>query len=320
VLVGSDGGDGLLDALGGRLIRQEQVTVSDPLGKPTEVAFGWLGSAAAVVESRLVCGLSLLAPGERNPLVTTTYGLGQLISAVVARGAAEVFVGLGGSATMDGGVGMARAWDWRPRDAAGRALPHGGGALSKLERLEPGKAPAARLVGLCDVTNPLTGRGGARVYARQKGATPAEEEHLASGLERLAAVAAKMGGAGLAGRSGAGAAGGLGFGVLFFGNGTLSSGANWVLDRIGFVDALAQADLVVTCEGEFDATSREGKLTGQVLSLAGRAQVPALLIAPKAQSVPDGVHVESGGGIWSAGEIEHRAGEAVARVLRLLAC
>jgi glycerate kinase len=319
VLGGSDGGDGLLDALGPRLAHRSSHSTEDPLGRPISAEIGWLDGATAVVESRLACGLSLLEPGERDPLVTTTRGVGLLIREAATAGARRVYVGLGGSATMDGGVGMARAWGWVPREASGAALAEGGGALVELAVLEPGTRPGAELVGLCDVRNPLTGPRGSRMYAAQKGASPAEAERLDSGLERLAAAAATTGKGTLSDAPGAGAAGGLGFGLLYFGGGSLHEGAKWVLETVGFADALKDAALVVTGEGAFDRTSLEGKLTGEVIRQAQEAGVPAVLLAPEVAGAPDGVVVESGGGVWSAADLERHTGAAVARALRLMA-
>ena len=318
LVYGSDGGDGLLDALRSGLAGREIHAVADPLGRPVPVEAGWLDGRTAVVESRLVCGLALLAPRERNPLRTSTRGVGELIAHMASLGAERVLVGLGGSATMDGGVGMARAWGWMPRDSRGVPLPEGGGALRRLARLDPGERPGVQLVGLCDVQNPLAGPSGARVYAPQKGASAEQEEELAAGLERLATVCGRWCGGNLAAKPGAGAGGGLGFGILWFGSGELRSGAAWVLDRAGFDSLLDQATLVVTGEGSFDRTSSEGKLTGEVLRRAKGAGVPALILAPQAEGVPEGVLVETGGGIWSGDELERRARDATARAFRLL--
>ena len=125
-VAGSDGGDGLLDALADVLQGQSTVATVGPTGRPVVAPVGWLDSHAAVVESRTACGLSLLSPGEQNPLATTTRGVGRLVVAAVSGGAETVYVGLGGSATMDGGLGMAREWGWQPWDAGGEPLPEGG--------------------------------------------------------------------------------------------------------------------------------------------------------------------------------------------------
>jgi glycerate kinase len=319
VVLASDGGDGLLEALANDLDCVEPVRVTDPLGRSVMASIGWLDQSTAVVESRLACGLGLLTASERDPLRTSSRGVGELVGRGIERGARTVLVGLGGSATMDGGVGMARAWGWVPRDAIGARLVEGGGALVDLTRMDPGESLPISLVGLCDVQNPLTGVAGARVYAAQKGASAADEERLARGLERLVGATAAFGGAELAAREGAGAAGGLGFGILCFGTGRLTSGASWILDRVDFTSILARASAVITGEGAFDRTSSMGKLTGVVLRRANGAGVPVLLLAPRARNVPEGVMVETGGGTWSAAELERRAAVATERMLRLMA-
>jgi glycerate kinase len=162
----------------------------------------------------------------------------------------------------------------------------------------------------------LIGDRGARVYAAQKGAGPDAIERLGRGLDRLAALAAEGGKGHLSSVAGAGAAGGLGFGLMYFGNGSLTSGADWFLERRGFATRLGQVRLVVTGEGAFDATSLEGKLTGQVLAAAGRAGVPAALVAPRAELVPTGVALEAGGGAWDAAEVARRTQRVVERALR----
>jgi glycerate kinase len=319
VVVGSDGGDGFLDALAPVITRWTTLDASDPLSRPLRgVRVGWLDATRSVVESRLVCGLGLLQPPERAPLVTSTRGVGQLIVDVVAAGARTVFVGLGGSATVDGGLGMARAWGWVPRDAAGRELPEGGGALAGLAVLDPGRRPPAELVGVSDVGNPLLGSRGARVFAAQKGASRADTERLAAGLERLAAVTGQDGALGRAGCPGAGAAGGLGFGLLQFADGRLEPGSSWVLDRVGFDAALDGAALLLVGEGAFDRTSLEGKLPGVALSRAAERGVGAVLVSPAADYVPEGVAAETGGGWWDIEELAQRVEQVVRRALRLL--
>lgn len=318
-VLGSDGGDGLLAALGSQLEARTDYQATDPLGRTVRVPVGWLDAATAVVESRLVCGLSLLAQGERDPLRTSTRGLGTVIARAVEDGARDVIVGLGGSATVDGGLGMARAWGWVPYDAAGEILPEGGGALCHLVRLEPGRSPQARLIGLCDVRTPLLGpEGAAPVFAPQKGASADAVGLLAAGLARLATVTSAAGGANVAANPGAGAAGGLGWGLMVFGGGTLEAGATWVLDRAGFAGVLDAAAAVVVAEGAFDATSLSGKLTGEVIRRAQAAARPVAVVTPRASHVPPGVVVASGDGWWTAEDLERRTAEGVRRLIRLL--
>jgi glycerate kinase len=280
VVEGSDGGDGLLDALAERLRAQKEYTVPGPLGRPVTVPVGWLDPLIALIESRLVCGLDLVPMGERDPERATTRGLGELILAVERAGAQRAYVGLGGSATVDGGDGLAEAWE--------------------------GCRPTLDLVGLCDVTVPL---GGALRFAPQKGADSAMVARLGERLSHLAAGhpdAARM--------PGAGAAGGLGFGLVVHGDATLVSGADWVLDRAGFDTALADADLVIVTEGAFDDTSRLGKLTGTVLDRAHAAGCPAAIVAPTVTDAPAGVLVETGGGRWTAAILAERVAALVRRV------
>jgi glycerate kinase len=313
VMIASDGGDGLLAALEPRSTGRTRHRVTGPLGEPVEVEALWLGGDTGLIESRLVCGLSLVPEGKRNPRYTTTRGVGELAIQLAELGARRVIVGLGGSATMDGGMGMARAFGWVPRGRSGAVLPDCGGALAELEELEPGTAPPVSVVGLADVSNPLLGSEGAAVYARQKGASPQDQARLMLGLERLVRV---LGARELAERPGAGAAGGLGFGVMFFAGGEVVSGAGWVLDLLGFDRKLEGASLAVVGEGAFDRTSLWGKLTGEVIRRAQRAGVPVVVLAPRAECVPEGVVVESGGGIWDSERLSRRAAAGIVRALR----
>ena len=314
VIRASDGGDGLLDALAPIVTRWTTHAARDPLLRPITVRVGWMDDAA-VIESRLAIGLSLLAGPDRDPLRTSTRGLGELIGAVTDAGARTVIVGLGGSATMDGGTGMARAWGAVPSARDGSELGEGGGALLDLAQLTPESRPAVDIVGLCDVANPLLGPRGARVFARQKGASPEGEDRLHKGLERLVAV---TGGAEYARESGAGAAGGLGFGLRQFAGASLVPGAPWVLDRLGFADALRASAAVLTGEGAFDRTSLEGKLSGVVLARGEAAGVARVLVAPSADQVPAGTVVETGGAQWDLKELEDRTYRAVGHALGLL--
>lgn len=317
VLIGSDGGDGLLDALEPYLTRRTTHTAVGPLLAPLEVPVGWLEPTCAVIESRRVCGLDLVDARSRDPGVLSTRGLGELIRAVADAGAEVVYVGLGGSATVDGGVGMASAWGWRAFDAGGGELPAVGDGLTDLAHLEAGKRPRARLVGLFDVRHRLLGPEGARRFAAQKGATAEQAVRLAGGLERLARVTDRWGGTAAAAAVGAGAAGGLGFGLVVFGGARLEAGAPWVLHGIEFPKALRAADLVITGEGGFDDTSCKGKLTGAVLDAAHEAGVPAGLVAPTAIDVPENVTVESGPGQWTGDLLAEHVARLVGRALRL---
>jgi glycerate 2-kinase len=318
VVPGSDGGDGLLDALrcAGLLLRETEHEVTGPVGRPVQAPVGWLDERVAVVESSAVVGLRLVPERERDPLRTTTVGLGELIATLQGLGASEAWVGLGGSATMDAGTGMARAWGARFVDAAGRLLTDGGGALSVLDRVVLAPPPALRVVGLVDVSNPLTGPEGARVYACQKGASARAADALMMGLDRLVQCLGRRFRP-LARQSGAGAAGGLGFGILAFANGALAQGAPWVLGRVGFDRLLKGAWGLLTAEGEFDATSLAGKLTGEVLTRARRAGVPAALVAAKTAEVPRDVITVCSDGVWTPQDVQRHARTAIRRLRSL---
>jgi glycerate kinase len=295
----SDGGNGLLEAcarlLGGTLAEHE---VRGPLGDPVR-ARALRAGRQVVIESAEACGLHLMSPERRAPLLATTRGVGELLGVAIEGGAAEVVLGLGGSGTVDGGTGMARALGWRFEDEAGAPLAEGGGSLTRLDRVQaPPRNLGARVTALCDVENPLLGdEGAARVYGPQKGAGPEEVEVLEAGLARLADVLEARLGLAVAGLAGAGAAGGLGAGARAFLGAELVSGAEWMIERTGLRDLLAGADLVVTGEGRYDAQSGMGKVAGRVVEAARAAGVPVLLVCGRVDGpLPDGVFaVDSGG-------------------------
>jgi glycerate kinase len=295
----SDGGNGLLEAcerlLGGTLSEHE---VSGPLGEPVRARTLRAGRLA-VIESAEACGLHLMLPERRAPLRATTRGVGELLHLVIDGGASEVVLGLGGSGTVDGGTGMARALGWRFEDEAGAPLAEGGGSLAGLDRVQAPPHPVGiEVKALCDVDNPLLGRqGAARVYGPQKGAGPEEVEVLEAGLARLAEVLEVGLGLAVAGLPGAGAAGGLGAGARAFLGADLLSGAEWMIEAAGLRDLLPGADLVITGEGRYDAQSGMGKLTGRVVAEARRAGVPVLLVCGRVDGpLAEGVRsVDSGG-------------------------
>ncbi len=272
----SDGGPGFLDALPGE---SRTLTVEDPLARPVTASFR-LDRTTAYVESAQACGLHLLAADERDPGLTTTYGVGQLVVGAVEAGATRIVVGLGGSATNDGGAGLLAALGVRREDAAGQRLAPGGLALSACVRLV-GDPRRVELVAATDVDNPLLGPFGAtRVFGPQKG--PADLQaleqaltHWADRVEGHLAVSARD-------LPGAGAAGGLGFALLALGA-TRVGGAAVVADAIGLAAQVEQADLVVTGEGCFDVSSLRGKVVAHVASVAQGAGVPCLVVAGRVE-------------------------------------
>jgi glycerate kinase len=292
----SDGGDGLLDAVLPPGCLRERLQVTGPLGAPVSGELGWVDAETAIFESATACGIALLTPEQLDPLHATTRGVGELLWEAVERGAKTVVVGLGGSATVDGGTGAARGLGWTLRDAAGAALPDGGGSLVRLAELAGGWGLGARVVALADVTTMLVGPdGAAAVFGPQKGAGPEGVKLLARGLERLGEVMARHGRPDLATLPGGGAAGGLGAGLVFFAKAELVAGAEWVLSRVGFDAALATADLVITGEGSFDRTSLVGKASGEVVRRAHAAKKRVTVVAGKVEGLV-GLHALDGAG------------------------
>jgi glycerate kinase len=282
----ADGGEGTVDALvvatRGRI---EERTVRGPLGEPVRARWGVLGDGeTAVVEMAAASGLPLVPKDRRDPRVTTTFGTGELVRAALDAGVKKLIVGIGGSATNDGGTGMARALGVRFLDAGGADLPEGGAALARLARidlagLDP-RVAAAQLVVACDVDNPLTGpRGASAVYGPQKGATPEMVKELDAALGRYAEVARQATGRDVATRPGAGAAGGLGAGLLFFTPAALRPGVEIVLEATGFEELVRGADLVITGEGRTDFQTAMGKAPVGVAAAAKRHGVPVICLS-----------------------------------------
>ncbi len=284
VLPVADGGEGtveaVLQAAGGRL--QKRV-VSDPLGRSIESFWGLLNNGRAVLEMAAASGLPLLAAAERNPLYTTTYGTGELLKTVLEEGAREIMIGIGGSATNDGGVGLAQALGAKFLDAAGREIQGGGGSLAELAHIDiSGMDPRLGEVEIliaCDVRNPLLGGNGASVvYGPQKGADSQMVQLLDANLGHLARIVQRDLGRDFAAEPGAGAAGGLGFGLMSFCGGKLLSGIETVLRIIEFDKIVGEADLVLTGEGRLDGQSVCGKVPVGVGQWARRAGKPVVAI------------------------------------------
>ena len=281
----ADGGEGTVPAL----VRAthgstRRSRVHDPLLREIDAEWGTLGDGTtAVIEMAAASGLLLLREDERDPRITSTRGTGELILAAAQSGAHRIIVGIGGSATNDGGAGMARVFGYRFLDRDGRELPEGGAALSRLHHLEGQTDP--RLIRpaievACDVRNPLLGpEGASAVYGPQKGATPAMVAELDRALARYADVIEDFVGRNVRDVPGAGAAGGLGAGLIAFLDARLRSGAELVLDATRFAARLAGADLVITGEGRVDAQSTYGKLTAAVTAAARAAGVRVAMIA-----------------------------------------
>lgn len=270
----ADGGEGtvaaLVSATGGSL-RQSQVC--GPIGESRLATWGLLGDGqTAVIEMAQAAGLELLDKADQNPMRTTTFGVGQLIVAALEEGCRKILMGIGGSATTDGGAGMAQALGVRFLDSSGRPLagPMTGRMLGPINRIDLAgvdeRLHGVQIIVACDVTNPLFGpSGAAAIYSPQKGATPDEVIELDRGLAHLSSLLPQID----ATAPGMGAAGGLGFGMVAFCNATLQRGIEIVMDAVGFDERASRADLILTGEGRIDGQSISGKT---VIGIARRAQ------------------------------------------------
>jgi len=282
----ADGGEGTVEALvlatGGCVIPEK---VTGPLGEPVEAHWGLLGDGeTAVIEMAAASGLTLVPKERRNPRVTTTYGTGQLVKAALDRGIRKLIIGIGGSATNDGGTGLARALGVRFLDAGGRDLAEGGAALAGLASIDmTGLDPRLKdtqIMVACDVDNPLCGpRGATAVYGPQKGATLDMLVELDEALAKYAAVAKAATGKDVASAPGAGAAGGLGAGLMFFTAASLRPGVEIVLEATGFAALVRDATLVITGEGNTDFQTAHGKAPVGVAKVAKRFGVPAVCLS-----------------------------------------
>lgn len=284
----ADGGEGtaraMIKAANGQWIRR---AVMGPLADmQVEAGFAWFShDRTALVEMASASGLELLSEEQMNPLKTTTYGTGQLIKAAAEYRAREILLAVGGSATVDGGVGAAAALGWRFLDREGGPIPLGGAGLSLLnDIIEPEDPTLPPIQILCDVDNPLCGRhGAARVYGPQKGAGPQVVEQLEKGLAHLAALVNKHLHRDISTIPGAGAAGGLAAGALAFMNGSIVSGIETVMTRSSLSTELESADWVITGEGSFDDQSLRGKVIFGIAKMASQSQTRLAVIAGQVQ-------------------------------------
>ena len=281
----ADGGEGTVDAvvasLGGRRV---SVTVDDPLGRPVEATYGMLPGGRAIIEMAAASGLPLLAAAERDPRRTSTYGTGQLIADALDRGAVDVSLAIGGSATNDCGMGAMRALGARFLDADGAELSGTGADLGRVASVDLSgldlRVAATSFHVMCDVDNPLVGpRGATRTFGPQKGADAQMVEELEAGMRQMAVVLERTFGCTVADEPGMGAAGGLGAAARLFLGAEAVPGVDWVLDLVGFDRALTGCDLCVTGEGHADGQSAHGKVVSGVAARCKRAGVPCVAIA-----------------------------------------
>lgn len=293
----ADGGEGtaqsLVDATGGQLLVER---VADPLGNEIEAEYGILGDrTTAVIEMAAASGLTLVPIDRRDPYVTTTYGTGQLIKAALNRGCRKLIIGIGGSATNDGGAGMADALGAKLLTSNGKSISPGGWGLGALDTINlsdlDSRLGATATVVACDVDNPLTGtNGAAHVYGPQKGATPEMIETLDANLARFASIVKRDMGRSVADVPGSGAAGGLGAGLIAFLNAELKSGVEIMIDAVQLEKQLEGASLVVTGEGEINFQTVFGKTPVGVAKIAKKLGIPVIAIAGSIADRADEVH------------------------------
>lgn len=321
----ADGGEGtvqaLVDATGGRLV---EAKVTDPIGRPVQAMYGLMGDGeTCVIEMAQASGLPLVPEKLRNPLLTTTYGTGELIRVGLLAGCRKFIIGIGGSATNDGGVGMAQALGIRFLDKDGQELGFGGENLVNLMRIDMSglmaEAREATFQVACDVTNPLTGpTGAAAVYGPQKGATPEMVVTLDKSLHHTAEIIERDLQVSIREIPGAGAAGGLGAGLMAFLGATLRPGVEIVLNALHFTEKLARASLVITGEGRIDAQTVFGKTPNGVAQQAKALGIPVIGIAGSLGQGAKTVHAHGIDAVFSIVPGPMTLEEAVARSKELV--
>ncbi|MBX3062118.1 MAG: glycerate kinase [Anaerolineae bacterium] len=281
----ADGGDGTLETImGGLGGHPVTVPVVNALSQPIEAAYGVLTDHAAVVEMARASGVEQIPRDARNPMLTTSYGTGELIRAAVQQGSQRLYIGLGGSACVEGGAGCLQALGVRLLDASGDEIPRGGAGLAQLARIDVSAAKEllrdVQITLLSDVTNPLCGAlGAARVFGPQKGATPEMVAQLDSILAHFAAIIRRDVGVDVLNVAGAGAAGGFSAGLYGCLGAEIAPGGARIIELLGYVEKLAGVDLVITGEGKLDSQTVGGKAVQSIAEIAGKRQIPVVAIA-----------------------------------------
>ncbi|WP_068274702.1 glycerate kinase [Aldersonia kunmingensis] len=318
----ADGGDGTVDAFVAAGWSPVQVEVAGPTGVAHPARYATSGRTA-VLELAAAVGLVALPNGHADPLGASTFGLGQLIAHALDMGATELVIGLGGSASTDGGAGMLAALGARILDRTGVAVGRGGGPLLgaaslDLTELHPG-VQSAHVVLACDVDNPLLGpRGATFVYGPQKGASPDELRTLESAMMHWGGIVTAATGSDVSQVPGVGAAGGTGFGAVAALGASSRPGIDMVLELIGFDDIVAGADLVVTGEGSIDEQTMHGKAPVGVLAAARRAGVPVLVVAGRSLLAESEVRAAGFAGLRTLAELEPDSARSMANADELL--
>ena len=321
----SDGGEGSLqsvvDATNGRFT---EVDILDALLRPIKARYGvFANGTTAFIESAQAVGLGMLTSDERNPLNTSTYGVGQLIKHAVQSGCKQLIVGLGGSSTNDGGAGMLQALGSQLLDDNGNPIGAGNKALAGLASVDISAAKellnsvAVTIAG--DVTNPLCGSGGATyVFAPQKGAAEGDLAALDKNLERYAAVIGKTLGKSYASKAGAGAAGGLGFALMVAADAAMRKGVELIADLLGLEAVVAKADIVFTGEGSIDGQTAHGKVVSGISAMSQKYGVPVVALCGKKSGSMAALHQQGLTATFSIADSPMTLAESMQNAERLL--
>ena len=283
----ADGGEGTVDALiTATKGKFHETMVQNPLGEPVKATWGILGNGSdtAIIEMAAASGLLLIPEKERNIRSASTYGTGQLIKAALDQGSRRIIIGIGGSATNDGGAGMASALGVRFFDADNNLLPSGGAALAKLDHIDmqqlDNRLIHTEILIASDVNNPLCGeKGASAVYGPQKGATPEIVKELDTALFHYNEIAKRDVGINANSLSGSGAAGGLGAGLMLFASGKMRNGIELILDTLQFADLIQNADFIITGEGHTDFQTAHGKAPVGIAQVAKKYQIPVICLS-----------------------------------------
>ncbi len=323
----ADGGEGTVESLinysGGEIVH---LNVSNPLGDKITAYYGLLGDGkTAIMEMARASGLPLIPEEKRNPLKTTTFGTGELIRDALDKGCKKIIIGIGGSATVDCGSGMAQALGVKFYDKNSREITEKmtGGLLTDVERIDLSdldkRIADCEVIVACDVYNPLLGeQGAARVYAPQKGATPEQVVVLEKNLNKFSSLIKKDVGKDIVNESGSGAAGGLGAGLMAFLNARLGSGIKLILDTVRFEDSAKDADLIITGEGRIDVQTAYGKVIAGIAKIAKKHSVPVVAICGTIEGNLDELYKIGVTSIFSITDKPMPLNEAIGRSAELI--
>lgn len=322
----ADGGEGTVEALitatGGKIIHTPSV---DALNRPIQSFFGILGDGkTAVIEMAAASGIELLAPEVRNPLITSTFGTGLLIKSAMEAGLTQIILGIGGSATNDGGAGMAQALGFELLDENGNPIGPGGGSLGELQTINYSNVhPLLKNVKItvaCDVRNPLLGLSGATcIYGPQKGATPEMLELLETNMTHFARILEQEFGHDVSVITGAGAAGGLGAGLIAFCRAEMVSGFELISKMTNLEEHISEASMVITAEGKIDSQTAFGKTVSGVSGLAKKYQVPVIALAGMVSGDLTKLYEQGLTSVFAIGNAPMSLEESKARAEELLA-